>query len=200
MFAYCNNNPCNHLDPSGYVIEGIGKQGRNAMNYNGGSYRYIVPDLVREQKARNKQSKSPNNTDPNLVIESNDWAYYNGTLVIKVPPMEASALSYGVILMGNRCDTETLKHEYGHYLQLQEIGIVCYTVYVAAPSLYGSTLGLSDSAYYSQPWEYIAECYGQPVRSFDYLPGSDVNALIYWSQLTSVSKMLKAVTDILIGR
>ena len=180
MFAYCNNNPCNFSDPIGYMIQGRSEYGPNAMTYKSGEYRYIVPDIVREQEERDKQAKSPDNTDPNLVIESDDWAYYNGALVIKVPAMDAKALSYGIILLGNECDVDTLKHEYGHYLHLRQIGFISYTANVAGPSLFGSTLGLSDVEYYSQPWEYIAEVLGKPDRSFEYFPNSDTYASAYW--------------------
>ena len=177
------------------MIQGRSEYGPNAMTYKSGAYRYIVPDLVREQEEHDKQAKSPDNTDPNLVIESDDWAYYNGVLVIKVPFLDSSALFYGVILLGDQCDAETLKHEYGHYLQLQQIGYVCYTVYVAAPSLFGSTQGLSNESYYSQPWEYIAEVLGQPVRSFDYLPNSDIEASKYWLKAILASEILKFVIE-----
>ena len=94
--------------------------------------------------------------------------------------MEYSALSYGIILLGNECDVDTLKHEYGHYLHLWQSGLISYTAYVAIPSFIGSKLDLSNKSYYSQPWEYIAEVLGEPERSFDYWPNSEIYASAYW--------------------
>ncbi len=75
---------------------------------------------------------------------------------------------------------DTLKHEYGHYLHLQQIGLKSYTACVAIPSFIGSKLDLSAESYYSQPWEYIAEVLGEPERSFDYWPNSEIYATAYW--------------------
>ncbi len=70
-------------------------------------------------------------------------------------------MSLGVIFLNkNETEYNTVRHEYGHCVQLDEVGMLKYLVFVAGPSVKGYWSGLSDSAYYSQPWEYGADMYG----------------------------------------
>lgn len=60
-------------------------------------------------------------------------------------------------------DTDTILHEYGHYLQLQAMGVGNYLFNVAIPSVTGNILdrqGKLSVHYYSQPWEYEADQLG----------------------------------------
>ena len=174
MFAYCNNNPCNYGDPNGHMIQGRSEFGPNAMNYKSGAYRYIVPDLVREQEECDKQAKSITNTDPYAVLESDDWAFYKGALVIRASlgtinsSLADNAFSFGVIVLGENISAtqsgvDLLNHEYGHYLHFLQIGVLDYTKYVAIPSVICSFLNEGNNlpvSYYDLPWEYIADYYG----------------------------------------
>lgn len=48
--------------------------------------------------------------------------------------------------------------------------------------------GLSDSAYYSQPWEYGADMYGGVDRGDGYYEDSTlVNHLMYWDMVKKIS-------------
>ena len=66
-----------------------------------------------------------------------------------------------MLFIGN--DVENIvKHEYGHYLQLQEMGLLGYVSNVAAPSvttfwLYKTNkIKYSEYDYHGAPWEYNA--------------------------------------------
>ena len=80
-------------------------------------------------------------------------------------------------------DKNKVKHEYGHYLQLQEIGFAKYTYHVAIPSLEGYWNDVDN--YYSQPWEYGADLLGgvdPNVRT--YTSDAEENYRIYWDHIT----------------
>ena len=56
-----------------------------------------------------------------------------------------------------------LRHEYGHTVQLKELGYFWYTLLVVAPSVScftASNLGMLDVDYYSIPWEFEADING----------------------------------------
>ena len=153
------------------MIQGRSEYGPNAMTYKSGAYRYIVPDLVREQEERDKQAKSITNTDPYVVLESDDWAFYKGALVIRASlgtifdNLADNAFSFGVIVLGEDISAthggvDLLNHEYGHYLHFLQIGVWDYTKYVAIPSVICSFLNEGNKLpvyYYDLPWEYIAD-------------------------------------------
>ena len=79
-----------------------------------------------------------------------------------------------------------LRHEYGHYLHMQEIGLPVYTAKVALPSLLGAVIAdehgtpfqqLLYRNYHSLPWERIADAFGGVSRK--YLSGTDELAYFY---------------------
>ena len=114
-----------------------------------------------------------NNQNEQKVLDCNYFSAYKNVFVLRVPIGE-SAFSFGFIGLGNKNnEILTVKHEYGHYLQLKELGWYKYIRYIAIPSLKGSWGGVSYYDYYSQPWEYGAELYGE-VNRVGYKYSSDV--------------------------
>ena len=130
-----------------------------------------------------------NNTSEEKVIESNWVSAYKGRVVIRHSLKGLSSMSLGVIFLNQSdVDTNTVKHEYGHCLQLDEVGMLKYLVFVAAPSVKGYWSGLDNSAFYSQPWEYGADMYGGVDRGEDYYEDySFVNHLMYWNMVKKIS-------------
>jgi hypothetical protein len=100
--------------------------------------------------------------------------------------MGSSALSFGIILLGsenlNQDSFEnTLNHEYGHKVHMQQIGVTDYFLTTAIPSLMGAALH-KDSfgfTYYDMPWERTADYLGGVNR--DYLPNTNKMAAIFWA-------------------
>ena len=93
---------------------------------------------------------------------------YKGALVISTGLMDNCGFSYGAIFLADNISAtsagvQTVRHEYGHTLQLEEMGILSYTTFVVAPSIVCYWLdeaGSLDAHYYSLPWEYEADIYG----------------------------------------
>ena len=113
------------------------------------------------------------NQDELKVIEANYFSSYKGAIYIKMP-ISNNAFSFGIIIFGNKNDSVyTVRHEYGHYLQLKEYGLYKYIKYIAIPSMYGYWNDVSYYEYYSLPWEYGAELYGNVNRT-DYKYNDDV--------------------------
>ena len=181
MFSYCGNSSVNYTDPAGNFHRSFSAQ-INALFYEGsggiaglGSSTYGVRNgisAIKDYIFNEEESK---------VLEAQSFAFYKGTPVIKVPGN--SAFSFGVIFFGSDINSLNLvRHEYGHARQLKELGIGAYCGSVVIPSVTCFWLTeydvLSNELYYSLPWEYMANIYGN--ASGDYALGADIVAQIYW--------------------
>ncbi len=138
-----------------------------------------------------------NNQSEQAVLDAKLISAYKGKLVLKVPfPNEAA--SFGIMFIGNgekegkSNSAVDVKHEYGHTIQFDQLGIVDYTRYVAIPSVKGYWNDVKN--YYSQPWEYIADRYGgvlesERQREIDgktvggYTDDAEENAQKYWRKV-----------------
>lgn len=127
-----------------------------------------------------------NNIDEEKVLNANIISSYKEAFIIKLP-IGNNAFSYGIIVLGNKNKSiNTVRHEYGHYLQLKELGIINYTKYIAIPSLRGFWGGVKYSDYYSQPWEYGADLYGGVIRdNYIYEDDAYEKYIEYWDNITS---------------
>ena len=108
------------------------------------------------------------NRDEKNVLLAKRAAFYNGRLILKTP-FKASA-SFGIIFISRKQNSlVTLRHEYGHIIQLKKIGFFRFFVKVAIPSVTGNLLHrmgrLSTAEYYGLPWEHEADEYGGVIRS-----------------------------------
>jgi hypothetical protein len=121
------------------------------------------------------------NTDPNVVLDADCFAYYKGVPVVKLP-IGVNAFSFGIIFLGDRVrDINTVRHEYGHSVHLSQIGFVNYTTKVFIPSLCGFWGVVQYEDYYSQPWEYIADVLGGVERTgYQYSQNVENISFIYW--------------------
>ena len=83
-------------------------------------------------------------------------------------------------------------HEYGHYVQLQELGWAKYIRYIAIPS---ATSKERDN-YYSQPWERTADLFGDVNRvGYRYLPNSEIEAIEYYNNAKDSQSILYDILD-----
>ena len=81
---------------------------------------------------------------------------------------------------------DVVRHEYGHYLTLKEVGLINYALCFGIPSwqMWGS------DPYYDKPWELIADIFGQVqsrthskediIRAFIYLIRSEKEGFFVW--------------------
>ena len=118
------------------------------------------------------QQFDKNNLDPKKVIKATYFSAYKKTVIVKVP-FSRSGLSIGIIFLGNKAKDENLvKHEYGHRLQLEQMGLFRYLKKVFFPSVTANLLdrlGRLPYDYYGSPWEAEADRLGgvkrrRPVR------------------------------------
>lgn len=117
-------------------------------------------------------SYDSNNQSENVVFSSNYFSNYKGKLVVKIP-FDAS-FSFGFIgLSTQQQDINTLKHEYGHTVQMTNMGAGSYIFDVVIPSV---TINILDRKgklpydYFSYPWEAEANKLGGATLSQGWKP------------------------------
>ena len=209
MFAYCLNNPIAFSDSGGTAAKislsaqtsiddapwrdaSPGGGGYPAANYSHSVSYGSVEDkfytVILYKKIINSDLyKFITNTDEKAVLQAEYFAFYNGVLVIKSDNPWGS-FSFGFILLNSASGgnpeegIKTLRHEYGHYLHLRQIGVENYFSHVVVPSFTGaamSHLGLLNMNYYDLPWENIAEQLGEVNRD-GYSPWAEDAGFAYW--------------------
>ena len=184
MFAYCLNNPVNNVDSTGMRPVDIKLARHVGEGGSGGPQPASVSPIVNIVEAIKNVVDYVTNDDEQNVLKAEHIAFYKGTPVVKVPWMDGNALSFGAIFMASNIkDSPNLvKHEYGHILQLNQVGFATYTSMVAVPSLIGYGLTeaniLPDELYYNLPWERSADYLGNANRS--YMSWANTVGSIYW--------------------
>lgn len=107
------------------------------------------------------------NTDIDKVLNARHFSSYMGVPVIKLP-MGDCGMSLGVIFLGKDVKSrELLLHEYGHRLQLKNMGFFRYLFKIFIPSLTANILwrkGKLPYDYYGSPWEAEADTLGGVMR------------------------------------
>ena len=172
MYAYCNNSPVKYSDVGGNmcVSEGDGNIGSvKAKALNIQYFTEFRSERIRNGLTIDSSNFNIMNSDPEKVIQSNYLSAYKGIVYIKVHSIVPDwfGLSFGVVFIGDGVTVDTVKHEYGHTRQLFQMGIPSYLVNVAYPSVIGWALdycGVLECDYYSLPWEYQADIYGDVNR------------------------------------
>jgi len=190
MFAYCNNNPVAYADPSGHALVVCLKDDHDPtlgmfVGLTGGGgvggYSYSAVQSFTDYFFNSDEKKVIRN------LEESGYAFYRGALVI-MSDNPWGLFSFGIILLNSSASdnlergVKTLKHEYGHFLHLWDIGAEDYFYKVVTPSFSGtvlSQLNMLNTNYYDLPWERIAEIYGD-VKRGNYASWSKITALIYW--------------------
>ena len=157
MFAYCNNNPVICCDQSGHRPMNqsfmIADTGGSFIPL--ASHPYITPDFVQfcqyhgysfnegyDYYYHGPVYRFTHNDDPKYC-EDHFFSFYKGKPVFNVKSelvkkMGLSSWSFGIIVINNKKGTEfepSLRHEYGHTVQMSDLGPVRYFVKVAVPSI-----------------------------------------------------------------
>lgn len=102
------------------------------------------------------------------------FARYRFAPVLVVRRLQDSAFCLGLIVLGkreyDRCQagrSETLNHEYGHFLQMLLLGLPVYLGLFAIPSFICYWTRWLEGHYYSLPWEYTADIMGKAKNAHD---------------------------------
>ena len=126
LFAYCNNNPVMFADPSGNIPRWLYDVGGWIGNSLSWIYRNIYKPVytVRDNIEEDIYMYDKNNTSEEKVLEAHYFSSYKGSFVVKLP-IGKNAASYGVMFIGDEVtSTDTVKHEYGHIVQFQNMGFL----------------------------------------------------------------------------
>ena len=203
LYAYCNNNPVNLVDPTGHVAV----RRTPLMTYlDNGDSGSLSPDDLRilVETALNRMLNKAKetviaaienmknwvtNTDERVVLEAENYAFYKGRLVIRHSIKGQTSCAIGGIIFLNRNldpddpeSIETVKHEYGHTVQESILGFAKYVKYIAIPSLRSRDIPYRD--YYSLPWERTADLFGGAVHNegeYTYHSGSLSEGIRYFN-------------------
>ncbi len=174
MYTYCGNDPINAEDSSGHIpnravmmtdaapTNDLTRAMINLSNERAAEARRAEKKRRRQERSVfNKIDKYIHNTDEQVVLDAKVLAFYKGVPAIKLP-IGNNAFPFGWMFIGNGAgnDVNTVRHEYGHCVQFQQMGAIKFTQYVAAPSLQGYWNDVPYDDYFSQPWEYGADMFG----------------------------------------
>ena len=164
MFAYCGNNPVGRADFAGHAFVQMAYDDGNhlsllfsALGGGGGGCSYALAGFSAAKDGIRKLKDFLTNESEVAVMQNlkeYGISFYKGTLVVKTP-FDAS-FSFGVIgLSAQDQDINTLKHEYGHTVQMKNMGLGSFLGDVVVPSV---TINILDRLgklpydYFSYPW------------------------------------------------
>ena len=162
MYAYCNNNPAMGTDPTGefffnFIISIV-------------SYAVMAVATLFDEDIRNDMNNigwNPFNDDETTVIDSKKVSFYKGAPVFRGDYPDGRSFSFGALFLDNGLSNantssngdppeETVKHEWGHTIQLGLLGPINYGLGIGIPSCFG----WSRKDYYDRPWEVTADLFG----------------------------------------
>ena len=154
LFTYCFNNPGNMADYNGYFPEWITDWGEEWWEEN---VQPIIEFVRYIQEDKNNFNR--NNEDEMKVLQSYFFSVYKGTTVIRVPSSRSG--TFGAMFLSWRLNADeegvnTVRHEYGHVIQMEELGVFKFIPAIGIPSILES----GSKPYYDKPWELTADVYG----------------------------------------
>ena len=185
MFAYCFNNPVNMADNSGNWPQWI----KDAANWLNNSIIQPVASFVKDI-TEDINNFDWNNESEEKVLESNYFSSYKGVPTFRIGGNRSG--SFGAMFITRETNNrdypeDIVRHEYGHTLQLKQLGVIDYALCIALPSW--QEWGTNPN-YYSRPWEITADVLGgvqsrnhsmkDVSAGFGYYMASDVMGPLVW--------------------
>ncbi len=129
---------------------------------------------------------NPFNSDESKVINSTKVSFYKGQFVIRADLsfIKNRSFSVGIMFLDtiSTKDTpygrDTVRHEWGHFIQLGIVGVPKFIGFFAVPSM----LSGNSSIYYSLPWERSADLFCGVSGSnwpYPHTPNSGLYSIFY---------------------
>lgn len=165
LYVYCFNNPISMVDSSGswpkWVEDAAGWVDDNIIQPAVNFVQNVAKDI---------SNYDPSNESEQKVLDAKVFSSYKGAFVLKLPGK--NAFSLGILFIGNGYSGDNVvKHEYGHYRQLQDMGLLSYLSDIVAPSVTAFWLdkcGKLTYDYYGSPWEHDANVRGGAYKDSEY--------------------------------
>ena len=165
MFAYCGNNPVNRTDENGMFFKEIGDWAYNNLYIPFAQTIKKTFTFISDVKKDLENFDWHNNCEKK-VSESKYISAYKETIVIRTNTDRSASL--GVIMLSKDITPDnlvsTIRHEYGHTVQLKQLGLVNYALCIAIPSI---QVWDDQIDYYDQPWEITADLFGGVERPYN---------------------------------
>ncbi len=101
---------------------------------------------------------NPFNSDETIVTKSRKISFYKGQFVVRVNFSFTNhrSFSMGAMFLEKGESTTTVRHEWGHFIQLAIVGVPKYFIFYGIPSM----ANLGSGYYYNKPWERSADLFG----------------------------------------
>ena len=177
LFAYCQCDPVNKVDPTGHfpflalligavilLFTPIGgailQTAASVLCYGGMAVASLFNSDVRADM--DAIGWNPFNTDESAVLNSSYVSFYKGVPVFRTDGFVGRYGTFlGIFLNRSNYDTDTVRHEWGHVPQQMILGPVNFGLLFAIPS----ANQLSTRPYYERPWEITADIMGGASRT-----------------------------------
>jgi len=140
------------------------------------------------------------NSDEQTVIDSNFFSAYKGQLVVRINSGRSG--SFGLMFLSHNIDTRndaiaTVKHEHGHYVQLQELGVMAFVPGIAIPSIINT-----PDDYFNQRQEVIADILGGVSKyawTFTRTESAELEGTAYHDGLLKIRKISDGMLDMAVN-
>ena len=195
MFAYCCNAPVANYDPTGnYYVSAedritTGCGGRGGVPVSNPKPNKPNSNTKTDRKV-DKLISFVRNSDEQVVLSADHITFYKGVPVIRTNGNRSGY--FGAIFLTHETNyranpEDMVRHEYGHAVQMKQLGILKYTTNIFLPSWleWGS-----NPNYYSREFEVTADVLGgvtsrthtpeDVLAGFNYLDGSARFGIIAW--------------------
>lgn len=172
LYTYCGFNAVMYYDPNGHFFISAALGGFAAFLFSqisgpvvqtvvsGVSYIGMSLAAIFDEDIKNDMNAigwNPFNTSEQAVLNSQKVSFYKGVPIFRTQ-MDRSG-SFGAILLNRYADVDTVRHEWGHNLQMINMGAGNYllTVGIMSPLTLRSD---KWGNYYNSPWEAGADYLG----------------------------------------
>ena len=120
--------------------------------------------MIFRKLREDKRNFDRNNTDENKVLDAAVFSAYKGKLVIRMAGFGGRSFCLGAMFIspresaGNKDSINMVRHEYGHTLQIEKIGLLRYIIKIGIPSLRNGRVPVPE--YYNLKTEITADILG----------------------------------------